>query len=72
MLTDKCPRCDGTGWVCENHRALPWNGTSDRKDACGCGAGAPCAVCVPKGAWPPPQEGEVVICSVHSGWQTVH
>ena len=38
----KCNRCDSTGWVCENHVILPWDGP----EACGCGAaGAPCGRC---------------------------
>jgi len=37
-----CDTCDGTGWVCEDHRDRPWTGLF----ACGCGgAGAPCTVC---------------------------
>lgn len=28
----------------------PWDGTSTRADACGCGAGAPCPVCWPEAA----------------------
>jgi hypothetical protein len=37
-----CPRCDGTGWVCEAHISRPWEGPN----ACGCGvAGAPCGRC---------------------------
>ncbi len=37
-----CDVCDHTGWVCENHRELPWGEMSDDPDACSCGAGAPC------------------------------
>lgn len=40
-----CQTCDSTLWVCENHKDRPWNGESDRHDACGCGAGAPCPTC---------------------------
>lgn len=40
-----CSVCDGTGWVCENHRDHPWGGESSRADACGCGPGAPCKNC---------------------------
>ena len=36
-----CPRCNGCGWVCENHPERPWSG----KQACKCGgAGMPCYV----------------------------
>jgi hypothetical protein len=28
-----CPRCDGCGWVCENHPDRPWQG----QHACECG-----------------------------------
>ena len=44
-LNNSCKNCDGTGWGCENHFHLPWDGMSNRKDACGCGAGAPCIYC---------------------------
>jgi hypothetical protein len=38
----KCPLCEDSGWVCENHPQEPWEG----KNACGCGAaGAPCPNC---------------------------
>jgi hypothetical protein len=47
-----CKNCDATGWVCENHADRPSNGESSRDDACGCGAGAPCRVCVPEGMAP--------------------
>jgi hypothetical protein len=43
----KCQICDDAGWVCENHPDKPWDGTSSRADACGCGAGAPCKACNP-------------------------
>jgi AraC-like DNA-binding protein len=37
-----CGRCEGCGWVCENHPDKQWEG----KQACGCGApGAPCPNC---------------------------
>lgn len=47
VKTEECQNCDGAEWVCENHRDRPWDGHSDREDACGCGAGAPCPVCRP-------------------------
>jgi hypothetical protein len=50
----KCKVCDDTGWVCENHRNLPWKGFSNRQDACDCGAGAPCEWCNPCDADNPP------------------
>ena len=58
-----CNNCDDGGWVCEGHPDKPWDGTSKRSDACGCGPGRPCDVC---------NEGlrrgltgiETVICSV--------
>jgi hypothetical protein len=40
-----CALCDGAGWVCENHQDRPWAPESERFDACGCGAGAPCPKC---------------------------
>jgi hypothetical protein len=46
-----CPRCDGTGRVCEAHISRPWDGPN----ACGCGAaGAPCGRCnnSDDGEWP--------------------
>lgn len=45
MRQGKCKNCDSSGWVCENHEHLPWDGSSARSDACGCGAGAPCPKC---------------------------
>jgi hypothetical protein len=45
-MTVGCSNCDGTGWVCENHRNRPWaDAPSTRADACACGAGAPCPKC---------------------------
>jgi len=41
----ECLNCGGEGWVCENHADRPWDGTSNRDDACDCGAGMPCGVC---------------------------
>jgi hypothetical protein len=44
-----CNICDDKGWVCENHPDKPWDGTSDREDACSCGgAGMPCVQCRPE------------------------
>lgn len=41
-MTERCPRCGSTGWVCEIHMKRPWTGPG----ACGCGApGAPCGRC---------------------------
>jgi hypothetical protein len=40
-----CPACRDARWVCENHRDRPWMGASHHAGACGCGAGAPCALC---------------------------
>jgi hypothetical protein len=40
----KCHTCAGTGWVCENHRDLPWQDILG-VETCGCGAGAPCGSC---------------------------
>jgi hypothetical protein len=44
-----CQRCDGTGWVCENHPTVAWAGMTG-EDMCGgaeyCGgAGMPCPTC---------------------------
>jgi hypothetical protein len=40
-----CPYCDGSGWVCEDHRTRPWEGCHlPRSCKCG-GAGAPCVLC---------------------------
>jgi hypothetical protein len=44
-MSERCKTCGGEGWVCENHRDTPWTGTSVSKNACGCGAGAPCGSC---------------------------
>jgi hypothetical protein len=45
--TTKCPVCDDTGWVCENHPQRPFAMFSARVDACECGAGMPCQICAP-------------------------
>lgn len=41
-----CPRCEGLGWVCENHPDVPWAGMTGEpmcRGAEGCGgAGMPC------------------------------
>jgi len=39
-----CKTCDSTGWVCESHKNLPFEGTSDNGCDCG-GAGMPCSEC---------------------------
>ena len=36
-----CPRCLGTGYVCENHPDRVWWGV-DEANGCDCGAGMPC------------------------------
>jgi hypothetical protein len=55
---DPCGACDGTGHVCADEgtavlvaghhggRLHPWDGLSDRSDACDHGGGAPCPVCM--------------------------
>ena len=46
METSECEVCGGARWVCEDHPDKPWDGASDREDACHCGgAGMPCLVC---------------------------
>ena len=47
METSECDVCGGGAlWVCEDHPNKPWDGASDREDACHCGgAGMPCLVC---------------------------
>ena len=38
----KCPVCEDSSWVCEEHPQEPWDG----EHACGCGApGMPCSEC---------------------------
>src|ERR1700733_5105679 len=44
QMTD-CSNCGGMGWVGENHQDRPWGGLSVGKNACECGAGAPCPIC---------------------------
>lgn len=46
-LTD-CEICNGTGWVCENHREIAYG---DKPEECNCGAAANC-VCNPNGKTP--------------------
>ncbi len=46
METSECEVCGGARWVCEDHTDKPWDGASNRPDACHCGgAGMPCMVC---------------------------
>jgi hypothetical protein len=48
----KCASCHDTGWVCESHPAMPWDGPA----ACGCGAaGMPCPDCNPSDRDHPPR-----------------
>lgn len=54
-----CKRCDGTGWVCENHPSVPWAGLTKepmcRSGVEGCGgAGDPCPDCNPLAAYTSP------------------
>jgi hypothetical protein len=47
-----CPRCEGCGWVCEDHPERPWGGAH----ACQCGgAGMPCPECNPSDEDTPPR-----------------
>ncbi len=65
----RCKRCDGLGWVCENHTDRPWrDGGSDRADACDCGAGAPCEVCNPCDRDHPPRMIGTPIWDINGGW----
>lgn len=41
----RCPNCDGTGHVCENHPDKPWGPMTFDADSCSCGAGMPCPKC---------------------------
>ena len=46
-LDPNCPRCGGTGWVCEEHLSQPVGHA-------GCtGAGMPCQICVDTDEVPP-------------------
>jgi hypothetical protein len=36
-----CPRCEGSGWICETHRTQPINHRLENGSECG-GAGSPC------------------------------
>lgn len=65
-MMERCDYCDDTGWVCENHGDLPWDGVSSRFDACACGgAGAPCSRCNQSGTMDKvTAQGGSVICSV--------
>lgn len=40
-VTD-CPKCEGWGWVCENHPDKPWGDLTLGPNSCACGAGMPC------------------------------
>ena len=56
-----CQICDDTLYVCENHKDRPWDGNSDRADACGCGAGMPCE------CWTPEKERERMASIIDNG-----
>lgn len=66
---ERCAYCDDTGWVCEDHADLPWDGVSSRFDACSCGgAGAPCARCNPAGDMAKIEaQGGSILCDFTSG-----
>ena len=53
-----CPICKGEGWVCEQHRFVPWKGGTME---CCDGPAVPCD-CNPRGRMPP---GFKVHCSVN-------
>jgi len=47
-----CSLCEDTGWVCERHSEMAWDGDH----ACGCGAaGMPCVRCNPSDLDNPPR-----------------
>lgn len=58
-----CRNCGGGEWVCENHGDRPWDGTSARDDACGCGAGSPCPVCCPEMAFAGRRAATIQACA---------
>lgn len=62
-----CGKCDGQGWVCENHADKPWGGMSERDDACSCGAGMPCK-CNRRDAKTPPEMPGSTIVFDQRGW----
>ena len=41
MAMTQCPRCQGSGWVCETHPTQPINHRLENGSACG-GSGSPC------------------------------
>lgn len=49
-----CQNCDNTGLVCENHPDRPFTLGTKRPDACECGPGMPCPVCIEYGEMPDP------------------
>lgn len=45
-MMSECPKCEGCGWVCENHTEKAWGGLSSSDATCNCGgAGQPCDSC---------------------------
>lgn len=51
-MSDTCPACLDTGYVCEEHPGVPWGGFAATQ--CPCGApGMPCMLC----CTPVPQDG---------------
>ncbi len=61
-----CTRCNSSGWVCENHDYIPWNGGD--ADCCD-GAGAPCKDC--NGApnvMPRMEAGSRILWTAANGW----
>ena len=47
-----CERCDGTGWVCENHPDKPWEDSGSAL-SCDCGGAGDACDCNPDGDFPP-------------------
>jgi hypothetical protein len=62
-----CHNCNDTGWVCENHDDVSWDG--DEHTCCG-GAGMPCPECNASDRDHPPRNlpGSTLIWDVNNGW----
>jgi hypothetical protein len=68
LTSFKCPQCEDTGWVCEDHPDTPWDGDH----ACSCGAaGMPCPRCNPSDLDHPPRRlPALVSCSIRRAGNT--
>ncbi len=64
-----CARCDSSGWVCENHDDVAWEGGAATCCDGSCGAGMPCPDCNNElGVMPRGEPGWRVEWTAKDGW----